>query len=58
MQHVAALHAVVVGQAVADGVHPDMAHVQPAGGVWEHGQDVELVAGRRGGWLQGNAKCR
>ena len=39
-------HAVEVGEGVGDGVDADVAHVQMAGGVREHGQHVE---GRGGG---------
>ena len=34
------LEAVVMGDGVRDGVDPHVAHVQGAGGVGEHGEDV------------------
>jgi hypothetical protein len=52
MKHVVALHPHVAGERVADGVIPDMAHVELAGGIRQHLQHVifRLAAvGRLGG---------
>jgi hypothetical protein len=42
-------HLVVVGHRVADGVDPDVAHVQLARRVREHGQHVHRLRGDGGG---------
>ena len=41
-----------MSQAVTDGIHTHVAHVQPTRGIREHGQHVELVARRGGGRLR------
>src|SRR5207253_580520 len=46
LQHVEAAHAVVAGENVADGIVPDVSHVQLPRGIRERAQAVEL---RRGG---------
>ena len=43
LQHIAPAHALVAGDHVADAVVAHMTHVQPAAGVREHAQAVELV---------------
>jgi hypothetical protein len=42
VEHVEAAHPLVAGQQVADGVDPDVAHVDAARGVREHLEAVEL----------------
>ena len=44
MQDLIALHVLEARQDVGYGIHPQMAQVQGAGGVWEHGEDVGLSA--------------
>ncbi len=52
MEHVVALHPHVAGEGVADGVVADVSHVESAGGIGQHLEDVVLLA-RGGGWLGG-----
>ena len=40
MNNIITQHSVVVSKGVRDGVHPDMAHVELARGVGEHGQHI------------------
>ena len=44
LHHVAALHTHEARQRIADGVIAHMTHVQPPGGIREHGEAVELLA--------------
>ena len=46
LQHVAALHALVTGDCIGDGVIADMAHMQLAAGIGKHGQAVEFLPPR------------
>lgn len=48
VEDVVALHALEAGEDIRDGVDAQMAEVQRARGVREHGQDVGLAPGRRG----------
>jgi len=43
VQDVVALHALEAGQDVGDGVDAQVAEVEGARGVWEHGQDVRRL---------------
>ena len=44
LQHILAQHALVAADHIADGVVAHVAHVQPAAGVGEHGEAVELLS--------------
>lgn len=43
MEYVVALHAPEAAEDVGDGVDAEMAEVEHAGGVGEHGEDVEFL---------------
>ncbi len=45
LQHVVSAHPVVPGENVADGIVPDVPHVQLPRGVGEHAQAIELLPG-------------